>query len=278
MRERENGFSLIELMMVLTIFLIVSGAVFGLLNAAQVRYRAEQDFLQSFQGGRLGVDLMVRDVHNAGYPPASTYAVVPLDPMLAPPGVERLFAIGVAGVDGGGNVTTNCTVNGAGGGLPQCVVPNDWDLVVELDLDPENFNAAGVAPATGVGPWVEWVRYDLRRAGGETTSTLYRTVIPKSAGGNPTSAALQSQVPFVEQILQNPNLPVSATNFAPFIYECAPTFIIPGTVNVCRAEHILNVYIALQVQSSRPEIGTGRMRQITIRGMASRQYANRMIP
>ncbi|MGH9862810.1 MAG: prepilin-type N-terminal cleavage/methylation domain-containing protein, partial [Candidatus Acidiferrales bacterium] len=41
MKKRQQGFSLLEVMLVLGIFLVVSGAVFELLNVAQLRYRAE---------------------------------------------------------------------------------------------------------------------------------------------------------------------------------------------------------------------------------------------
>ena len=63
-----SGFSLIELMVVLVIFLIVTGAVFGLLNVAQVRYRSEQQFLDSLQGAQTGLEQITRDIHRAGYP------------------------------------------------------------------------------------------------------------------------------------------------------------------------------------------------------------------
>ena len=70
----QAGFSLVEIMVVLIIFMIVAGAVFAAINAAQVRYRAEKQFLDSFQGARIGIDLMVRDIHNAGYPRPHLYA------------------------------------------------------------------------------------------------------------------------------------------------------------------------------------------------------------
>lgn len=274
MKKRERGFSLMELMLVLAIFLVVSGAVFELLNAAQIRYRAEQQFLESFQGARLGVDLIIRDVHNAGYPPPITFpgnfakpptpAAYPAgtwtDPVLAPAGVQSRFAIGILGVTAGGAVSTTCTVNG---GATPCAIPNAWDLVLELDVDPENATPA---------PQIEWVRYNLPAPGGAATSTLFRTVLTKVVAGNPTTN--QSIVPFVENVVQNSTLAVSAANPAVFTYECDPRQIIVGT-NACLAEHVKNVYIALQVRSTRADIQTQQFRQITVRGMASRQYPSR---
>ncbi|MCI0356605.1 MAG: type II secretion system GspH family protein, partial [Acidobacteria bacterium] len=69
----QAGFTLVEVMVVLLIFMIIAGAVFAAISAAQVRYRAEKQFLDSFQGARIGVDLMARDIHNAGYPSPYTY-------------------------------------------------------------------------------------------------------------------------------------------------------------------------------------------------------------
>ena len=270
-----SGFSLIELMMVLSIFLVVSGAVFQLLNAAQIRYRAEQQFLESFTGARVGVEMIVRDVHNAGYPAPYTYpgnfaqpptpaaypAGIWTDPLAAPAGVQSRFAIGIIGVTAGGAVSTTCTVNG---GAAPCAIPSDWDMVLELDVDPENSGAA---------PTIEWVRYNVTRPGGETTSTLFRTVNAKVVGGNPTLNP--SNVPFVEEVVQDPAAAVSVTNPAVFTYECDPAYVIAGTLNTCIAEHVKNVYIALQVQSTRRDIQTQQFRQITVRGMSSRQYPSR---
>ena len=308
MRKRQRGFSLIEVMMVLAIFLIISAAVFELLNASQIRYTAERDFLESFQGARLAVDLMVRDIHNAGYPPPYTFAgnlgapptpatyPVPLvgpncppsltwtDPSCAPAVLQTRFATGILGLDAAGNVSTTCVVNTTNPGLSTCAVPNPWRLVLELDIDPEN---PIPDPITLLVPQVEWVYYDLRApVAPETTSTLFRTVSPKRLGVSPI--ANPWNVPFVEEICQNPNvvvggaLPVPAlnapancggNNVAVFTYECDPRMITaPG---VCRAEHIKNVYINLRVQSTRPDIQTRQMRQITVRGAASRQYPSR---
>lgn len=276
MDGRERGFSLIELMMVLGIFLIVSGAVFQLLNVAQIRYRAEQEFIESFTGARLGVELMVRDIHNAGYPAPYTYPgnygqpPTPLaypagtwdDPLAAPAAIQSRFAIGILGVTAGGAVSTTCTVNG---GASPCAIPNNWDLVLELDTDPEN---------SGANPTVEWVRYNLTRPGGATTSTLFRTVNPKIVNGNPTLNP--SIVPFVEEVVQDPAVAVGAANPALFTYECDPPAVLVGTVNVCTAANVKNVYINLQVQSARADIQTRQFRRITVRGMSSRQYPTRL--
>lgn len=280
MGDRQQGFSLLELMLVLVIFLVVTGAVFTLLDTAQTRYRAEQQFLESFQGARLGVELMVRDIHNAGYPPPYTFAgnlAKPPTPPAYPAGtwtvptlaaadLQRRFAVGIVGIDASG-VNPNCTVNG---GANPCTIPNAWDLMLELDIDPENPNPD---PVTGLNPQVEWVRYNLLRAAGAPTSILFRTVTPKVPGTNP--AAAQDNVPFVENVVQDPTPGAPAPGPPLFTYECDPNqILVPGT-QICLAEHVKNVYISLRVQSTRRDIQTGQFRQITVQGAASRLNPSR---
>src|SRR3972149_11498584 len=100
-RRADSGFSLIELMVVLVIFLIVTGAVFGLLNTAQIRYRSEQQFLDSLQGARTGLEQIARDIHRAGYPALNAYDTVPqLPPSLwtAAGGISSSRGAGPLGV------------------------------------------------------------------------------------------------------------------------------------------------------------------------------------
>lgn len=68
-RNGQARFSLIELMMVLIIFLVVSGAMFLLLNTAQVRYRAEQEQLDALHDARVDLEQVTRDISRDGYPP-----------------------------------------------------------------------------------------------------------------------------------------------------------------------------------------------------------------
>lgn len=293
MGARQQGFSLIELMVVMVIFLIVSGAVFALLDTAQVRYRAEQQFLESFQGGRLGVDLMVSDIHNAGYPPPYTFAgnlpypatgptpgfypgPIPwTDPTAAGTDLQRRFAVGIMGIRGA-VVDSTCTVNG---GLNPCDIPNPWEIMLELDIDPEN---PAPHPVTGLRPQVEWVHYYLIRPAGAQTSSLIRAVAPKVvvAGADP-SAATVSNIPFVENVVQDPTqavnavLPDATLNVPMFTFECDPnTVIITGT-QICTAENVQNIYVAVRVRSSQQDIRTRQFRQLTIQGMARRLNPSR---
>src|SRR5213596_1432688 len=63
-----RGFSLIELMIVLVILLIISGAIFQIINLSTERSATEQTKLDMFQEAREFMDQMSRDLRQAGYP------------------------------------------------------------------------------------------------------------------------------------------------------------------------------------------------------------------
>ena len=72
-RASESGFSLIELLVAMVITLIVSGAIFGLMTAGQNAFRREPELAERQQNIRLAMDLITRDIANAGsgLPPLS---------------------------------------------------------------------------------------------------------------------------------------------------------------------------------------------------------------
>ena len=82
--NRHRGFTLIELLVALGIFLLVIGAAFTLLSTSQQRYRTESQVLNSFQEARLGMDQVVRDINDAGFPPPSFANVDPTKVTTAP--------------------------------------------------------------------------------------------------------------------------------------------------------------------------------------------------
>ena len=75
----QSGFSLVEMMVSIGVFMVLAGAAFGLLIAAQQRQGTESELLDSFQAARLSLDDIVRDVSNAGYPPVSFFSAIPAD-------------------------------------------------------------------------------------------------------------------------------------------------------------------------------------------------------
>ncbi len=56
---RQMGFTLIEMLTAMGIFLLICGAAFTLLGTSQQRYRTESQVLNSFQEARLGLDQIV---------------------------------------------------------------------------------------------------------------------------------------------------------------------------------------------------------------------------
>jgi prepilin-type N-terminal cleavage/methylation domain-containing protein len=63
-----RGFSLLELMIVLVIFLSISAAIFQTINLTTQRSSTEQTKLDMFQEAREFMDQMSRDLRQAGYP------------------------------------------------------------------------------------------------------------------------------------------------------------------------------------------------------------------
>ena len=63
-----RGFSLIELLIVMTVMSIIAGAVFQVINLATERSSTEQTKLDMFQEAREFMDQMSRDLRQAGYP------------------------------------------------------------------------------------------------------------------------------------------------------------------------------------------------------------------
>jgi prepilin-type N-terminal cleavage/methylation domain-containing protein len=173
---RQAGFTLLELLIATVVFLLICGAIFGLLDLAQKNYGSETQISSSFQEARLAVDQIVTDFDQAGYPSLSMFSEVP---------AANFYAYGPVAWSPGytNNPPTPCQVGTAGGGtcMPS---PGDFDLIVE----------------TGLGGSVNWIRYQL------VGTTLYRSVVPKTPGVDPTVAtsAPAVMVPFIVNVVNNP--------------------------------------------------------------------------
>jgi prepilin-type N-terminal cleavage/methylation domain-containing protein len=62
----EAGFSLVEMLVAMTITLIVSGAIYGLLAGGQNAFRREPELTDRQQNIRIAMNLIMRDIANAG--------------------------------------------------------------------------------------------------------------------------------------------------------------------------------------------------------------------
>lgn len=177
--KRERGFTLIEMLASLGIFLLVTGAAFTLLTSSQQRYQTESEVLTSFQEARLGLDQMVRDINDAGFPPPTFANTDPKKVTTAPFGWSPNYTI-----------PAPCQIGTAGGGT--CFTPTDFDIIIETEPNPPDPACPGS---------VEWIRYQLPING----TTLMRGVACKLAGAEPGVQTSQPGVliPFVQNVVNN---------------------------------------------------------------------------
>lgn len=303
MMARERGFTLLEMMVVVLLFTLVTGAVFSLLNTAQQRYRTESQVLDSFQSAREVMDQMTREVHSAGYPSPRLFPQFNADPATStnvatnfPTNSNGPCPLGVIPYPIG--ATCQQGVNGCQPGV-SCffpLYPDNFTLAIEEDLDPENNNG------------VEWVIYTLRDANGNfpglPPNVLWRRVMTKVAGagagnldgegwnlmnfsGLIGNVALAGFAPVVYNVMNDPrsnNQPVGAgcNDYTPtpptpprfafcedeklfsFDFDTVPTGSLPT------AQKIRTLYINLIVRSQDRDPKTNLYRIVTLRASANR--------
>jgi type II secretion system protein J len=69
----QSGFSLLELLIVLSIFTFIVGGIFNNLTQSQTRYQFEQEVAEVQQSARNAIDIMERDIKLAGFPKDTYY-------------------------------------------------------------------------------------------------------------------------------------------------------------------------------------------------------------
>jgi prepilin-type N-terminal cleavage/methylation domain-containing protein len=258
-KTKHSGFTLVELLLSATVFLLVSGAAFALLGMAQKRYQTDSQVLTSFQEARLGLDQIVRDINDSGYPPQNHFSVLP---------AANLYAVSPIAWSPG-YPTAPCAL-GVG-----CASPGDFDMIVETQFD----NAG-----------VQWIRYQLPAG----TTTLLRGVVPKTVGVDPVTAtgAAGLMLPYVQKVMNNatgaqigaiqaayPTMFPGGNPVPVFNYTCdlggggAPTAcpaagVFNGPVNV------RDVEVTLIVQATGTDAQTGRPRVVELHGRGRRVNPN----
>lgn len=231
-RERAHGYSLIELLVATVLFTIIAGTIFSLLFSAQLRYQGDSGLTTAFQQANVAIDQITRDVHSAGYPPASSFAagVVQANPQLA--------ALPFSWSPGYPN--TPCTVNATCG-----AIPGDYDLMLETDF--------------GDGNGVQWIRYSLQG------TTLMRGMTPKIGFADPVASTdTNVMLPYLDNVMNGPgnrSLPIFK-----YGYDC----INPGLpAALQQPSNICKVSVMLIVQAAQPDPQTGQFRTITLTGEAA---------
>jgi len=255
--QRQRGFTIIELMIATGIFLVICGAMFGLLQLSQQKYSSETQLSGAFQETRLAIDQIVRDFNVSGYPARSLFSALPPDSSqytFSPVAWSPNYAV------------SSCFVGTAGGGT--CVTPGDFDLIVEANLG----NGAGVS----------WIRYQL------IGTTLFRAVVPKTAGADPVAAtsAAGVMVPFLTNVMNNPsaaqlalivaNYPGMFPGGVPqpvFKYTCdtsAGLRSCPLAGNDGIPANIRDVDVALIVMTRQPDMQTQQLKLVELSGRGRR--------
>jgi prepilin-type N-terminal cleavage/methylation domain-containing protein len=257
--KRQPGFTLIELLVALGIFLLVTGAAFTLLGTSQKQYQTESQVLNSFQEARLGLDQIVRDVNDAGYPPPTYVSTDPAffaaTPFAWSPGYPNAPCQIATG--GGGNCATTTAGDTA---------PGDFDLIIETN--------AGLPGAK-----VQWIRYQLQG------TILMRGTVDKASGQDPDSyMTTNGQIaPFVQNVV-NVSSPPGGAPVPIFTYTCdtptAPQPQPPPCAGVGGAgpdnspRNIRDVTVTLIVAAPLPDATTGATRTVQLTGRGRRINPN----
>ena len=255
-RAGQAGFSVLELLLSLSLFIIISGVALSLLNAAQKRFQTEGQVLSSFQEGRLALDMIVRDVNDSGYPAANQFGVTPA--------VTNYAVTPVAWSPISANP---CAVS-------VCNSPWNFDLILE-ELD----NTSNT---------MKWIRYQL-----VGTNLLRGTVdkVAAGAGADPMAATAGVMLPYATNVMNNTSAaqiaqinaayPGTFPGGAPvpiFTYYCdtpnGPTLctLAGGAYNL--ANNIREVEVTLIVLTQQPDMQTKRLRVVTLNGRGHRVNPN----
>jgi prepilin-type N-terminal cleavage/methylation domain-containing protein len=254
----QQGFTLAELLVSSTVFLLMAGAAFSLLGTSSQRFKTDSQVLTSFQEARLGIDQIARDIADAGFPPRSRFATA------AP--TTTLYAAGPFAWAGTTYPTTPCTVGGS------CTTPTGFDMIIETDYG-----------GTGANAGVRWIRYRL--AAGNTT--LFRADIAKT-GGNPDTLTQLALLPYLQNVMNNasaaqitairaayPAMFPGANPVPMFTYTCDVT---GGNPAPCTGANnpadIRDVDIWLIVQSQSRDAKTNQLRLVELHGLGHRVNPN----
>jgi len=172
----DRGFSILELLIAMAIFLAICAAMFELLRMSQQKYSGETQLSAAYQDSRLAMDQIVRDFNIAGYPPVDMFSVLPTSP-------AQYAITPVAWIPGYTTVPpTPCSLDQpvlGGGTCGTPGSPGDYDLVNETRIPPNPGD-----PLT-----VSWICYHYD----PLSLILYRDVVQKTAGSPPSSSRVMTE-------------------------------------------------------------------------------------
>lgn len=175
----QKGFTLVESMIALFMFLLVCGAVFKMLSNTQRRYQTESQVTGSFQDAQLALDQIVRDANDAGYPPSSNFSNITGPGIGCAKNVPCQWYSDSAIAWFPGYINLNpCTIGGT------CTSPSQWDAMFEVNVP-------------GVG--VQWIHYALNAA----TNTLMRGVSSKKTNQSAFNVTAGFMYPYITNVMNN---------------------------------------------------------------------------
>lgn len=255
-RRRISGFTLTEMLVSMAIFLVICGSAFTLLGVSQQRYQAESQTQNSFQEARLGLDQIVRDVSDAGFPPPNQFEV-------PPPNNATYAAVTPFAWYPGYLTNSPCTIGGS------CQTPWDSGLFIETNPTPQvpgpvqyirykmldnNILGRGVFQKTGADPFLSipdslltpFVHNVMNQASPAVIAQINATYPNMFPGG--------TQVPIFTYLCDSPSGPQNCTN--------------PGVIGT--PPNIRSVLITLIVETPTPDPQTGQVRVIELTGEATR--------
>ncbi len=114
-RRLQAGFSLLEMLIVCALLMVIMGAIFGQIRAAQLSSTAEQTKLDLFQESREFMDQMSRDLRASGYPNTRNFQSNPANPN--PEYDSPQEALGITKIDVG-ELQFESSVDGCGSATP----------------------------------------------------------------------------------------------------------------------------------------------------------------
>jgi len=256
-----RGFTLVEMLVSMTIFTLICGSAFTLLGVSQKRYQSESQVLNSFQEARLGLDQMVRDISDAGYPPPNQFENLPNYSLYAdtPVAWSPNYASGPQ---------IDCAIG------VSCSTPSPDGMFLETNPTPLVPNSP-----------VMFIRYKIMNG----TTTLGRQLFPKpNAIVDPyTTYTDDLLVPFVQNVMNDaspaqiaqinaayPNMFPGGNPVPVFTYMCdtptGPQDCTSAGLPYGAPRYIRSITITLIVETPTPDPQTGRVRVIELTGRASR--------
>jgi prepilin-type N-terminal cleavage/methylation domain-containing protein len=261
----QRGFSLMEMMTALVIFLLISAVAFSLLGVAQKRYATESEVLNAFQEARLGLDQIVRDVNDAGYPPRNQFTFG-----LATPPANIYASSPVAWTPN--YPSTPCQV-----GITCGITPTGTDIIIET------YVSAQGCPNNGV----SWIRYQL------VGTTLNRGITCKSSTDpDAATSAAGIMAPYVQNVMNNasaaqiaqfqtyyPSMFPSGAPVPVFTYICDTQSGLAQDCSTASAtdnspRNVRAVGITLIVMAPVPDAQTGAPRLVELNGRGRRVNPN----